>query len=157
MPHALDRREPARLQRGEKIARGGNSREVVMRGLALFVAGTVVGLAVTALAQNQTQNRGVVALNHVGLSVPDLDKAVEYYTKTMGFPEAFRITNPSGQGQRVYVQVSKDTFVELQPANPQRPPGITHFGLHVENMAAATAMFKQRGAAVGDTTLSGTK
>jgi catechol 2,3-dioxygenase-like lactoylglutathione lyase family enzyme len=128
-----------------------------MRGLALFVAGTFVGLAVTALAQNQTPNRGVVALNHVGLSVPDLDKAVEYYTKTMGFPEAFRLANASGQVQLVYVQVSKDTFVELQPATAQRPPGITHFGLHVENMPAATAMFKQRGAAVSDTTVSGTK
>src|ERR1700722_14204069 len=157
MPHALDRREPARLQRGEKIARGGNSREVVMRGLAFFVAGTVVGLAVTALAQNQTPNRGVVALNHVGLSVPDLDKAVEYYTKTMGFPEAFRVTNPAGQVQLVYVQVSQNTFVELLPANAQRPPGINHFGLHVDNMTAATAMFKARGASVGETNVSGTK
>jgi hypothetical protein len=53
--------------------------------------------------------------------------------------------------------VSQNTFVELQPANAQRPPGITHFGLHVDNMAAATAMFKARGAAVGETTVSGTK
>jgi catechol 2,3-dioxygenase-like lactoylglutathione lyase family enzyme len=131
--------------------------EVVMRGLALFVAGTVFGLAVTALAQSQSPNHGIVGVNHVGINVPDLDKAVEYYTKTMGFPEAFRLTNASGQVQLVYVQVSKDTFVELQPATAQRPPGITHFGVHVDNMAAATAMFKQRGAAVGDTTVSGTK
>ena len=128
-----------------------------MRGLALFVAGTLVGVAATALAQNQTPNRGIVGLNHVAISVPDLDKAVEYYTKTMGFPEAFRISNASGQVQLVYVQISQNTFVEIQPANAQRPPGINHFGVHVENMAAATAMFKERGAAVGDTVLSGTK
>jgi catechol 2,3-dioxygenase-like lactoylglutathione lyase family enzyme len=128
-----------------------------MRGLALFVAGTLVGVAATALAQNQTPNRGIVGLNHVAISVPDLDKAVEYYTKTMGFPEAFRISNASGQVQLVYVQISQNTFVEIQPANAQRPPGINHFGVHVENMAAATAMFKERGATVGDTILSGTK
>jgi len=128
-----------------------------MRGLVLFGAGTLVDLAITAIAQSQTPNRAIVGLNHVGLSVPDLDKAVEYYTKTMGFPEAFRIKNASGQVQLVYVQVSQNTFVELQPANAQRPPGITHFGLHVENMGAATAMFRERGAAVGETTLSGTK
>jgi hypothetical protein len=58
-----------------------------MRGLALFVAGAFVGLAATSVAQNQTPNRGIVGLNHVALAVPDLDKAVEYYTKTMGFPE----------------------------------------------------------------------
>ena len=129
----------------------------LMRGASLFAAGAVVGLAVSAPAQNQTANRGIVGLNHVALSVPDLDKAVEYYTKTMGFPEAFRFANAAGQVQLVYVQISQNTFLELQPANAQRPPGINHFGVHVENMAAATAMFKERGAAVGETNLSGTK
>ena len=121
-----------------------------MRGLALFVAGTVVGLAATSVAQNQSPNRGVVGLNHVAISVPDIDNAVEYYTKTMGFPEAFRVTNPKGEVQLVYVQISKDTFIELAPAGPNRPPGLNHLGLHVDNMAAATAMFKARGANVGD-------
>jgi catechol 2,3-dioxygenase-like lactoylglutathione lyase family enzyme len=128
-----------------------------MRGLTLFVAGTLVGLAASSPAQNQTPNQGIVGLNHVALSVPDLDKAVEYYTKTMGFPEAFRFVNPAGQVQLVYVQISKNTFIELQPATAQRPPGINHFGLHVDTMAQATAMFKARGAAVGDTNVSGTK
>jgi catechol 2,3-dioxygenase-like lactoylglutathione lyase family enzyme len=128
-----------------------------MRGLAIFVAGALVGLGVTALAQNKSPNQGIVGLNHVALSVPDIDKAVEYYTKTMGFPEAFRFVNPAGQVQLVYVQISQNTFIELQPATAQRPPGINHFGVHVENMAAATAMFKARGAAVGETNLSGTK
>src|SRR5262249_53009220 len=104
----------------------------------------------------QTQNRGVVGLNHVALSVPNLDEAVTYYTKTMGFPEAFRSMDEKGQTALVYVQISKNTFVELQPANPQRPPGINHFGLHVENMAAATAMFK-RGAIVSEPRVSATK
>ena len=128
-----------------------------MRGLTLFVAGTLVGLAATSVAQNQTPNHGIVGLNHVAIAVPDLDKAVEYYTKTMGFPEAFRIKTPAGQVQLVYVQISQNTFIELQPANAQRPPGIYHFGLHVENIAAATAMFKARGADVKETTVSGTK
>jgi catechol 2,3-dioxygenase-like lactoylglutathione lyase family enzyme len=128
-----------------------------MRGLALFLAGTVVGLAATAVAQNTSPNRGIVGLNHVALSVPDIDKAVEYYTKTMGFPEAFRVKNAEGQVQLVYVQISQNTFVELLPANAQRPPGINHFGIHVENMDAAMAMFKGRGAPVGDKINSGTK
>ena len=128
-----------------------------MRGLALFVAGTVVGLAVSAVAQNQTPNRGIVGLNHVAISVPDLDKAVAFYTKTMGFPEAFRSVNAQGEVQLVYVQISQNTFIELQPANAQRPPGINHFGLHVENMPAATEMFKARGANVLETRVSPTK
>jgi catechol 2,3-dioxygenase-like lactoylglutathione lyase family enzyme len=131
-----------------------------MRGIALFAAGILVGgLAVhTAIAQNQalSPNKGVVGLNHVGINVPDLNKAVEYYTKTMGFPEAFRLTNAQGQVQLVYVQISQNTFIELQPANG-RPLGVSHFGLHVENMKDAVAMFKGRGADVSDINVSGTK
>jgi catechol 2,3-dioxygenase-like lactoylglutathione lyase family enzyme len=127
-----------------------------MRGLFLFVAGILVGLAVqVAIAQNQ--NRGIVGLNHVGISVPNLDKAVAYYTKTMGFPEAFRNFDDKGQPTLVYVQISRNTFLELQPASADRPPGISHFGVVVENMGAATAMFKQRRANVSETRVSGTK
>ena len=127
-----------------------------MRGFYLFVAGLVVGLAVEA-AIAQTQNRGIVGLNHVAISVPNLNDALTYYTKTMGFPEAFRSVDDKGNVTLVYVQISKNTFIELQPANPQRPPGINHFGLHVENMAAATSMFKERGAKVDPTRVSPTK
>src|SRR5712691_4674313 len=129
-----------------------------MRNLVLFVMGIAVGLAVeAAVAQNTSPNRGIVGLNHVCLVVPNLDDAVKYYTKTMGFPEAFRSVDDKGQVTLVYVQISKNTFIELQPANAQRPAGINHFGLHVENMAAATAMFKQRGANVSETRVSPTK
>jgi catechol 2,3-dioxygenase-like lactoylglutathione lyase family enzyme len=135
--------------------------EVVMRALALLAvglaAGAVVGAGAFAAAQSLSPNHGVVGLNHVGLSVPDMDKAVDYYTKTMGFPEAFRLANAAGQLQFVMVQVSKNTFIEIQPANAQRPPGISHLALQVENMPAVTAMFKQRGAKVGDITVTGTK
>lgn len=127
-----------------------------MRGLMLFVAGILVGLGVQN-AVAQSQNKGLVGLNHVALSVPNLDEAVAYYTKTMGFPEAFRNVDEKGQTTLVYVQISKNTFVELQPANAQRPAGINHLGIHVENMAAATAMFKQRGANLSETRTSPTK
>jgi hypothetical protein len=75
----------------------------------------------------------------------------------MGFPEAFRQTDDKGQVTLVYVQISKNTFIELQPSNPQRPAGINHLGVVVENMNAATQMFKQRGADVGEIRTSGTK
>ncbi len=128
-----------------------------MRALAFLVVGTVIGIGVTAGAQSLSPNHGVVGINHVGLSVPDMNKAVEYYTKTMGFPEAFRLSNPAGELQFVMVQASKNTFIEIQPANAQRPAGISHLALQVENMPAVTAMFKQRGAKVGDITVTGNK
>jgi catechol 2,3-dioxygenase-like lactoylglutathione lyase family enzyme len=124
-----------------------------MRGFALFVAGTIVGagLAATTFAQSSlSPNRGIVAINHVALAVPDIEKAVEYYTKTMGFPEAFRVKNQAGQVQLVYVQVSQNTFIEIQSISADRPAGIYHFGVHVENIKAVTEMFKARGAKVQD-------
>ncbi len=130
-----------------------------MRAIALLAAGAVIGgLAVTAVAQTQSlsPNKGVVGLNHVGIIVPDLDKAVEYYTKTLGFPEAFRQTNAQGQVQLVYVQISQNTFIELQPANG-RPTGVSHFGIVVDNVKNAADMFKARGADVGNINVSGTK
>src|ERR1700704_4409772 len=129
-----------------------------MRGLALFVAGTLVGLVATSVAQNQSPNKGVVGINHVAMAVPDIEKAVEHYTKVMGFPEAFRVRTPAGAVQLVYIQVSKDTFIELQTINAQRPAGIYHFGVVVEDMTQATAMWKARGADVREITpSSGTK
>jgi catechol 2,3-dioxygenase-like lactoylglutathione lyase family enzyme len=125
-----------------------------MRGCMLFLAGLVIGVAVQTTT---AQNVGLVGLNHVAISVPNLDAALQYYTKTLGFPEAFRSLDEKGQPTLVYVQISKNTFIELQPANAQRPPGLNHLGIHVENMAAATSMFKRRGADVSETRVSPTK
>ena len=120
-----------------------------MRGLALFVAGILVGLAVqTAVARDEV----VVGLNHVGLSVPSIPEAAAFYTQKMGFREAFRNTNDQGQPTAIYLQMSKNTFLELQQSNEQRPAGINHYGLHVENARAAVAMFRQRGATASDAT-----
>ena len=128
-----------------------------MRGLSLFAGGILVGLAVQmAVAQNHNHNRNLVGVNHVGIAVPDIDAAVTYYTETMGFPEAFRITNDAGQVALVYVQVSENTFVELQPVNENRPAGLNHFGVHVNDMESVIDMFRERGADVQDSRLSST-
>ena len=102
-----------------------------MRGLALFIAGTLVGLAATSAAQNQSPNHGIVGLNHVALSVPDIDKAIEYYTKTMGFPEAFRLEESGGatatglcadQPKHVHRAATRErpTAARHQPLRPAR-------------------------------------
>lgn len=125
-----------------------------MRGFFLFVAGTLAGLAVHgAIAQSHTPD--IVAVNHVGINVPDLAAAAEYYTDVLGFPEAFRLDNAQGELDMVYVQVSQNTFVELRPANADRPAGITHFGVHVNNIENLVATLRARGAEVEDVRASG--
>ena len=127
-----------------------------MRGAMLFAAGLFAGLAIqVGVAQNG--NGGVVMMNHVGINVPNIDEAVTYYTQKMGYLEAFRVPDDKGQPRLVYLQISKNTFLELNQANAQRPAGFTHYGLQVENAAQAVARFRKSGAVVSDTNTSDTK
>jgi len=57
----------------------------------------------------------------------------------------------------VYMQISKNTFLELNPATTERPAGFTHYGLQVENAAQAVATFRKSGVMVSDTNASPTK
>jgi catechol 2,3-dioxygenase-like lactoylglutathione lyase family enzyme len=119
-----------------------------MRGVMIFVAGLVCGLAVqVGLAQtgDSVATTGVV-LNHVGLAVPSIPEAAAFYKDKLGFKEAFRNSDAQGNPTAIYLQVSKSTFIELQQANAQRPAGINHFGLESPNIKSTVATFKQRGA-----------
>ena len=53
--------------------------------------------------------------------------------------------------------ISRNTFLEIQPATAQRPAGFTHYGLVVDNAAASVDAFKKRGLTVTDVTRSDTK
>jgi len=127
-----------------------------MRGAIVFAAGLFVGLAVhVGMAQNA--NSGVVMMNHVGVNVPNIAEAVTYYTQKMGYREAFRVNDDKGQPRLVYMHISRNTFLELNQANAQRPAGFTHYGLHVDNVAEAVARFRKSGVTVSDTNTSDTK
>jgi catechol 2,3-dioxygenase-like lactoylglutathione lyase family enzyme len=126
-----------------------------MRGAMLFAAGLFVGVAVhVGLAQRAG---GVVMMNHVAINVPNIEEAVTYYTQKMGYREAFRANDDKGQVRLVYMQISKNTFLELQPVTPQRTAGFNHYGLHVENVADAVARFRKNGLTVSDVNRSDTK
>src|SRR5580658_2404403 len=127
-----------------------------MRGAMLFAAGLVAGLAIQSVMAQNT-NGGVVMMNHVGISVPNIPEAVTYYTQKMGYREAFRVNDEKGQPRIVYLQISKNTFLELNPVTAQRPAGFSHYGLQVENAAEAVARFRKSGLTVSDTNVSDTK
>jgi catechol 2,3-dioxygenase-like lactoylglutathione lyase family enzyme len=122
-------------------------KERAMRGVALFAAGILVGLAVqTGLAQKRTE----VYVNHVGIAVPSVPDALAFYTQKMGFREAFHQNAPDGKLVSAYVQVSRNTFIEIQEANAQRPAGVSHFGLAVDSIEDAVKMFRAGGATASD-------
>jgi len=118
--------------------------------------GLVTGLAVH-VAWAQSSGSGVVMMNHVAVAVPNIDEAVAYYSQKMGYREAFRVNDDKGQPRLVYLHISRNTFLELNPVTPQRPAGFNHYGLHVENVAEAVARYKKAGVTVTGTNTSDTK
>ncbi len=126
-----------------------------MRVISIFVGGILAGMGIQ-IAIGQSQNSGIVGVNHVGIAFEDIDAAIEHYTGTLGFPEAFRIENDAGEVVLMYVQVSESTFVELQGTNENRGPGISHVGVVVDDMEAALSMWRERGIELADGNRSGT-
>jgi hypothetical protein len=132
---------------------------MAMRGTVVFLSGLIVGLAVhLVVAQSPAgAGTGVEMANHIGINVPNVPVAVAYYSTKMGFKEAFRVNDANGQPRIVYMQISRNTFLELQTATAQRGPGFTHYGLVVSNAAASVDAFRKRGLTVTDVTKSDTK
>lgn len=130
-----------------------------MRACMLFVTGLLVGVGlhtVAAQSGDHGPNTNLIAMNHVAISVPNWQETLDYYKNTLGFPEAFVVKNPDGTPRLAYVQISKNTFVEISPSMNGAPASYNHFGIHVEKMAPVVAMFKARGAKVMEGNVSPT-
>ena len=115
-----------------------------MRIVLVFAVGILVGTGLqTAVAQSPRPN---LRLNHVGISVKDLPAALKFYQEKLGFNEVVR--NPNGMS--AYIQVSRDTFLELQ-ASTERPDGqVTHFGMETNDIKTTVGQLRQRGLMVSD-------
>src|SRR5438874_6533003 len=121
-----------------------------MRGLFLFLTGMVVGTIIETSGAQSPAVQPAVRLNHVAISVPDVAQALASYGEKLGFREVVRNTSPQGQLMSAYIQVSRDTFIELQQSNAQRPVGLNHFGLETTDIKSTVATLRQRGLMVSD-------
>jgi len=127
-----------------------------MRGLALFIAGLVAGILLMQPSRAQQEKVTGWRLNHVGVYAKDYNESLKFYTKTMGFREAFSVKDKDGKPTLTYLQINRDTFLELAPAN-DRPAGISHAGIWVDDLKGTVAALRQRGAIVDDPRASPTK
>ena len=121
-----------------------------MRTLFVFLVGLLVGAGITTSFAQGDRPNGVNYVNHVAIAVDNFDEAFAFYTQKMGFKEAFTVRDDKGMATLAYVQASRNTFVELQRANANRPAGLNHYGLHVENLKATVAGLRERGVKVDD-------
>lgn len=123
-----------------------------IRGLALFAAGVAVGsMGMQSLVAQQNRNNGH-KINHVGIRVKDYQQSLDYYTKVLGFKEAYRFPSKDGAPTTTFLQVNKDTFIEMAPPAPDQPVGITHIGLYSDDVAASVLQFRAAGVTLNDPT-----
>lgn len=127
-----------------------------MRTSIVFVLGLLLGSAV-ATGSQESKVSGLNLVNHVGIAVDNFDDAMNFYTQKMGFRQVFMMKNDKGDPTLAFVQVSKDTFLEIAPANANRPAGLTHFGINVDSASAVAAALKARGVTVSDPRSVGTE
>lgn len=116
-----------------------------MRGASLVALGVILGM-VTIKSIDAYQDKGIgLKVNHVGIYVKDLQESVDYFTKTLGMRQGFIMGNRNGNPGTYYIQVSKDTFLELAQSGPDRPVGINHVGFETANMKDTAAELTKRG------------
>jgi len=116
--------------------------------VVLFMAGLIVGAVATPVgAQQKTGLR----LNHVQITVPNLDESLAFYTKVMGFRVAFKLPTPAdGRPPTTFVQINRDTFLEIVQAAPNAASGITHIGIQTDDLPSTVAQIRAAGATAPD-------
>jgi hypothetical protein len=108
------------------------------RGVMLFMAGTVFGIFATQPSAAPQEKQTGLRLNHFGIYAKDFDESINFYTKTMGFREAFSVKDKEGKPALTYLQINRDTFLEVAPSTAER-------------------VLRERGAKMDDPRVGGTK
>jgi lactoylglutathione lyase len=121
-----------------------------LRGLTIFVAGIAVGTVMMQPSAAQENNNSGLRLNHVGIAVKDFQESLNFYTKVMGFRVAYAMPSPDGKPSTTFLQINRDTFIEMAPASANLPAGLTHMGILTDNANATITQLRQAGATLAD-------
>ena len=124
------------------------------RGGALLVVGMILGSLLTGSSAAQQPRDAGVRLFSVGLSVTNFDAEFDFYTKTFGFREAFTLRDSAGKPTMAFLQISRDTFLQLVPARPDRPAGLSSVLLEVDDVQSSVAKLRRAGAQLQDPRVS---
>jgi catechol 2,3-dioxygenase-like lactoylglutathione lyase family enzyme len=117
-------------------------------GIVLFMAGLIVGAVATPVG---AQQKTALRLNHVQIAVPNLEQSLAFYRNVLGFEVAFRLPTPAdGRPATAFVQISRDTFLEVAQAAANAPPGISHVGLQTDDLSATVAQMRRAGVTLDD-------
>jgi lactoylglutathione lyase len=97
------------------------------------------------------QPLGVTSLAHVALRARDIEPMVDFYAKTLGFTEMFRLNQDDGALMLVYLRITDDQYLELFPNGvgdgpaPREAVGLNHLCLAVADLDATVVALAERG------------
>ena len=121
-----------------------------IHSVVLFAAGMIAALFFMRPSQAQDDRLSGIRINHVGIFAKDWDETLNFYTKTLGFKEAFTFKDKDGNVTTSYIQMNKENFLEIARATPERPAGLNHVGIWVDDIKATVAALRKRGVKVDD-------
>jgi catechol 2,3-dioxygenase-like lactoylglutathione lyase family enzyme len=96
----------------------------------------------------------ITGIGHIAITCQDIDQSLDFYTRILGLPEAFRMNRDDGSLWMVYLKTGSDDFIELftdggDPAEaPQNASGFKHLCLWVDDIKATLLDLKSKGLAV---------
>jgi catechol 2,3-dioxygenase-like lactoylglutathione lyase family enzyme len=114
----------------------------------------LVGAALLRVALAQNAGEGFRAVNHIGIVVEDYATSLDFYTNVLGAKVAYTVSRPDGGPLLTYLQLNRETFVELIPARPGERTGVSHFGMEVGSIDSVIADLRRHGIAVADASRS---
>lgn len=120
----------------------------------VFALGMLAGAVLLRVALAQSSGAQFRAVNHIGIVVADYQESLDFYTNVLGAQVAYTVPRPDGSPLLTYLQLNRETFVELIPARPGESTGISHFGLEVGSIESVIAELRRRGIAVADASRS---
>ena len=98
------------------------------------------------------------SIDHVGVSVSNLDKSIEFYTKLFGFICQRTIEMPTGNGKGALLQKPGITIEMFQidnvlplpedrkiPGNDLKTMGVKHFAMRVQDVTGAADFLRKNG------------
>jgi catechol 2,3-dioxygenase-like lactoylglutathione lyase family enzyme len=116
----------------------------------VFAAGLLAGAGAMSVSAQSNRIPGNLGLNHVGIVVDNLSEAITTYNTKFGYGEAAVLRDDKGQPTLAFIQISRNTFIELSPSSATRRAGLDHFGIQVDEVKAATTALQQRGVKIDD-------
>jgi catechol 2,3-dioxygenase-like lactoylglutathione lyase family enzyme len=88
--------------------------------LTLFALAAFLPWANAADATTPSRPK-ITGLSHVALWVKDVDRSRAFFKRYLGFDEPYSLLNPDGSLQLTFIKISDRQWVELFPANAQKP------------------------------------